>query len=73
MRIKITEETIKLNIGGNLAVFHKDDEVTVDEDVGLACLTHGWATDLDGGVESGVRKPGSNGPLEIQNVTTEIS
>lgn len=68
MRIKVTEETLKLNIDGKLVAFHEGDQVTVDEDIGRLACAHGWAEDLDGNVETGERIPGASGEIVPDNV-----
>ena len=72
MKIKVTEETIKLNIKGKLVLFRKDDEVTVDDDVGMICVTNGWGDDVSGKVETGIRTPGASGEIKPEQVSINI-
>ena len=63
-RLKITEETLKLGTtiyyAGDIKSFPKAEYIRL-----------GWAEDAETG-ETGVRKPGSNGPLKIDSVVVEV-
>ncbi len=71
MKIEITEEVIKLNVGGKLQVYNKGDVVTVEDPIGELCCQHGWGLDVDGAVPSNERKPGANGKVVPDNVVTK--
>lgn len=69
MRIRITEETIKLSIDGKLVKFQLNDEVAVTDEIGELCVGAGWADDVDGKVETGERVPGAGGRIEPDTLT----
>ena len=77
-QIRITEETLKLNVGGKLRPFSKGDVVSVGNgptqlEPGIAetCLKFGWAEDVDGVEPTGERKPGASGEVMPDTVTLD--
>ena len=72
MKVKINEETIKHEIDGVLNVFLKDEERAVPDEVGAYFCKQGWAEDVSGSVETGVRDADSNVGLAVDNTASAV-
>ena len=69
MKIEVTEEVLKINVGGQLVTFAKGDQVTVDDDIGELACAHGWAKDLAKKVKTGDRVPGASSKIVPDTIT----
>ena len=72
MRIKVTEDSLKLNVDGALKTFTKDDEVTVEDIIGNVCVAQGWADDIAGVVPTGPRIEGA-AKVQPNNLKLKVS
>ena len=61
MKIEIIGESCKLTTpDGGLLVLSRGDQITVDDEVGMRAVARGWASDLDGQIQTGERVPGAS-------------
>lgn len=72
MKVLILDECIKHEIDGVLHTFTKDEQRTVPDEIGAYFCKHGWAEDVSGSVETGVRDTNSNVGLDVDNTASAV-